>query len=236
MKNYIKFLLIFFSAAASAQTNYSIHGTVTGLPAGKTIMLFVQGKVDSTQSIAGEFRFQGTLAEPATAGIKFTLDGAGYDGHTYFVFLSGQLELQIKPFGPVAGTEVNGRTVYLTEGINDQRSIAVSGNQDAVNYQNLILLPVMESNNRIEKFKMQPPIDSVKLKELVAANYAIPLNYLKTHAGSTLSLVALNMMNKPGKDNPVSLETLAALFAGLPQEVRNSVAGQAYRAKLDRWK
>lgn len=171
---------------------------------------------NSTILKKGKAIFNGTISNPSL--ITIAIDTADNPKKILLYFVYGEVDV-----------DLNG----------DQVSIA--RNEFATDYYYKLLLPVRAYNSKVNELWASADYkpDSAtqnKAKELIAACFRVPKDYIKTHPASPVSIQALIMMRDGTDAYPVKVPELESLYNSLTSTIRNSENGKAYAANLANWR
>jgi len=227
MKAIIFTLLMIIPVLSKAQLT---HCSIKGMVDNKNISyvtLHIGDTMDTAFVEHGMFAFSVTLVDPEFAAL-------------YLNYLD---ESQKRDLVPVFLQE--GALSLIISTSNGVIRVNVTGPVLSVDYEYKLWEPVKQLNVDIqnlnavyykEKTDDKPDTTTIhaQLLSKIRECFKIPKDYIRQHPDSQLSLQALTMLGSGDPTSQNGKEELAALFATLSEDVKNSEPGKKYRRTLNR--
>jgi peroxiredoxin len=234
MKKAVLTILAALPALAFAQTAYTVKGNVGkfGAPSKVFLQYRADGKtiLDSTVAVNGAFTFNGTVKDITAATLIYDPTGAG-------LAKLGR-KADVTQVYLAAGTT----TVTSADSLSKAKITGTKVNDDNAAYK-AFMKPANDKMTKLMAEYTATPAETRKTKEfndtfepkydaIQKEQTDLTKSYIKGHPSSFISLVNLNSI---GGSYPEYTE-MAPWFNGLSDDVKNTVTGKAYAARLDKWK
>ncbi|MBV8389991.1 MAG: AhpC/TSA family protein [Mucilaginibacter sp.] len=233
MKKLISAAVALLPAIAFAQDGkYMVQGKVGNLssPAKMYLQYQIKDKVttDSVTLKNGEFQFSGAVgAVPVSAYLVLNEKGAG--GVVYKDYKSVYLEkgtINVNGTGKLAEAKVDGPKTNQENAEYDALNKAINDEQDALDAKVKAETPEQQNSEDYQRAITK------EQKALDAKSNAVNASFIKSHPGSYISIMALEMYTASGAD----YGDIAPLYGSLTPEIKQSDAGKEFGDRLPKLK
>ncbi|MBS1523718.1 MAG: AhpC/TSA family protein [Bacteroidetes bacterium] len=233
MKKLISAAIALLPAIAFAQDGkYTVQGKVGNLNAPAKIYLQYQVKdkttTDSVNLKNGEFQFSGTVgAAPVSAYLVLNEKGTG--GIVYHDYKSIYLEkgtINVNSSGKLNEAKVDGPKTNQENIEYDALNKSINDEQDALDAKVKAETPEQKNSEEYQRTITK------EQKELDAKSNEVNANFVKSHPGSYISLMALEMYAAYGAD----YADVKPLYESLSPEVKQSENGKEFGERLPKLK
>jgi peroxiredoxin len=233
MKKLISAAIVSLPAIAFAQDGkYTVQGKVGSLNAPSKIYLQYQVKdkttTDSVNLKNGEFQFSGTVgAVPVNAYLVLNEKGTG--GIVYHDYKSIYLEngiIKVNSDGKLNEAKVDGPKTNQENAEYDALNKPLNDAQDALDAKVKAATPEQKNSEEFERAITK------EQKALDAKSNEVNAGFIKSHPGSYISLMALEMYAAYGAD----YADVNPLYESLSPEVKQSEGGKEFGERLPKLK